>query len=79
MKSPLTGKEMKVQIEPRSFNYRKESFTIKFHFYLCEDSEEKFEDEIFSTLNNTQVLNKYRAKHNIPFAHEIIELRNSFD
>ena len=69
---------MKVQIEPRSFNYRKESFTIKFHYYLCEDSGEKFEDENFSALNNTQVLNKFRAKHNIPFAHEIIELRNKY-
>lgn len=78
MKSPLTGKEMKVQFEPRSLKYRKESFTIMFQYYLCEDSGEKFEDEVFAHLNNTQVLNKYRAKNNMPFTHEIIDLRKRY-
>lgn len=78
MISPLTGKEMKVQIEPRTINYRKESFTIKFHTYLCEDSGKQFENEKFVSINYIQVLNQYRAKYNLPFTHEIIDLRKRF-
>lgn len=78
MLSPITGKEMKVQSEARTFIYRKESFTTRFHYYLCEDSGQRFEDERFARINHVQVLNKYRAKHNLPFQQEIAELRERY-
>lgn len=42
MKSPVTGKEMKLTKERRLMHFRKEAFEIVFHYYKCEDSGEQF-------------------------------------
>lgn len=78
MKSPITGKAMKIHIESKEFTYRKEKFEIEYHSWFCEESGEYFEDEKMANLNHTQVLNKYRAKYNLPFRREIIELRERY-
>lgn len=78
MKSPITNKEMKLIKEKRSLNFRKESYEIVFHTYLCEDSAEKFTDTKLGELNTNQVYNKYREKHNIPFPDEIKQLREKY-
>ncbi len=67
MKSPFTDKEMTVAKEMREMTFRKESFPVVFHYYVCEETKEQFEDEHFSTLNYNQVVNQYRVRHNIPF------------
>jgi len=67
MKSPFTGKDMKVAKEWREMNFRKETFPVMFHYFICEDTGEQFEDELFSALNYNQVVNQYRVRHNIPF------------
>ena len=78
MKSPITGKEMKLIKEKRVMQFRKESIEIWFHFYLCEDSKEKFESTELSELNQIQVLNEYRVKNHIPFPDEIAEIRHNY-
>lgn len=78
MKSPITNKEMKLIKEKRYLNFRKESYEIVFHAYLCEESGEKFTDTKLDVLNTTQVYNKYREKHNIPFPEEIKQLRENY-
>lgn len=75
MKSPFTGNEMKVAKEWRDMTFRKETFQVLFHFYICEDTKEQFEDEHFSILNNNQVVNQYRVRHHIPFPEQIQEIR----
>jgi len=67
MKSPYTGKEMELKVEPRELEYRKEKFTIQSHTYLCADTEEQFETQQQAELNYNQVINQYRAKHQFPF------------
>lgn len=79
MKSPITGKEMSVGKELRDMTYRKETYTVWFHYYQCEDTEEKFEDEHFSALNYNQVVNQYRVRHRIPFPEQIKEIRQKYD
>ncbi len=78
MKSPITGKEMKLIKEQRSMDFRKETFEIVFHYYKCEDSGEQFTTTSIDDVNLNQVYNQYRNKFNIPFPDEIIRIRKKF-
>lgn len=78
MKSPITGKEMKLTKERRSMDFRKETFEIVFHYYKCEDSEEQFTTTSLDEVNMNQVYNQYRDKFNIPFPDEIIRIREKY-
>ena len=42
MKSPLTGKEMKLVSEPSTMDYKGKTYNVIHHFYLCELSNEQF-------------------------------------
>jgi hypothetical protein len=66
MNSPITGKPMRLLREQRVIPFRKENFDVVFHYWLCEETGEQFEDEKQADLNINQVYNQYRAKHNIP-------------
>jgi len=78
MKSPITGKEMKLTKERRSMDFRKEAFEIVFHFYKCEDSGEQFTTTALDEVNMNQVYNQYRDKFNITFPDEIIKIRSKY-
>ncbi|HYG37242.1 MAG TPA: type II TA system antitoxin MqsA family protein [Cytophagales bacterium] len=78
MKSPITGKEMKLITERRLMDFRKETFEIVFHYYKCEDSEEQFTTTALDEVNMNQVYNQYRDKFNIPFPDEIIKIREKY-
>ncbi len=74
MKSPITGKEMKLIKAHRSMNFRKETVEIVFHYYICEDSKEQFTTTALDELNMNQVYSRYRDKFNIPFPDEIARI-----
>ncbi|TVQ06946.1 MAG: DUF4065 domain-containing protein [Bacteroidetes bacterium] len=78
MKSPITGKEMKLIKERRSMDFRKETFCIVFHYYKCEDSGEQFTTTSLDDVNMNQLYNQYRDKFNIPFPDEIIKIRQKY-
>lgn len=78
MKSPITGKEMKLIKERRSMDFRKETFEIVFHYYKCKDSGEQFTTTSLDEVNMNQVYNQYRGKFNIPFPDEIIRIREKY-
>lgn len=78
MKSPVTGKEMKLIRERRSMDFRKETFEIVFHYYKCEDSGEQFTTTTLDEVNINQVYNQYRNRFNIPFPDEIIKIREKY-
>ena len=69
----IVGKEM------RNMTYRKETYPVVFHYYQCEETGEKFEDEHFSTLNFNQVVNQYRVRHHIPFPEQIVAIRQKYN
>lgn len=71
MKSPITGSEMILQKEKRTLSFRKEEFEVEYHYYLCTDSKEQFEDDQLADLNVTQVYNQYRERLKLPFPDEI--------
>ncbi|HET6254577.1 MAG TPA: type II toxin-antitoxin system antitoxin SocA domain-containing protein [Puia sp.] len=79
MKSPHTGKAMKLLKEKKTLEFRKESFEIIYHYYKCEDTGEEFVDEEIGDLNLDQVYNAYRAKHKLPFTEEIKRIRSQYD
>jgi len=78
MKSPITGKPMKIYKEPGTLSFRKEKFEIMYHYFLCEDTGERFTSDELDQLNTTQVHNQYREKHGIPFPDEIREIRKKY-
>ena len=60
MKSPLTGKEMKLMSEPSTLRYKGKEYDVIHHFYLCELTKEEFTtteldeknlEELYSQIN----------------------------
>lgn len=78
MKSPFTGGEVRIKRESRSLLYRKESFSIVYHVYVCVDTEEEFTTDELDELNLRQVHHKYREKYGIPFQDEIRQIREKY-
>jgi putative zinc finger/helix-turn-helix YgiT family protein len=78
MKSPITGKPMTLQRETREMTFRKETFSVVFHYYRCENSGQQFTTTELDELNLTQLYNQYRSKHHIPFPDEIREIREKY-
>jgi hypothetical protein len=66
MKSPITGKPMKLQRENRKMTFRKETFSVVFHYYRCADSGQQLTTTELDELNLDQLYNQYRNKHHIP-------------
>lgn len=69
---------MLLKREKRTLSYRKESFEVVYHYFLCEDSGEQFVTDALGDLNLRQVYNQYRAKHNLPFPEEIRSIREQY-
>ena len=78
MKSPFTGGEATLQKEWASHEFRKESFDIWRHYYVCTDTGESFTTTELDELNLQQVHNLYRATHHIPFPDEIKAIREKY-
>ena len=78
MKSPYTGKEMKVVYEPRTWSFRGEEYTYIHTAYECEDSGELFTTSESDDAGFLQVTNQYRIRYGIPFTDEIIAVRKRY-
>lgn len=78
MKSPITGKEMLLTRDLDTLVYKKEEFYIAYHYYLCEDSNERFTDDRLDLLNIKQVHNQFREKYRIPFPEEMRQIREKY-
>lgn len=78
MKSPFTGKEMKLTKEKRTVSFRKQEIEYINLSYFCEQSQENFVSTELEELNIKQIHNKYRELNNIPFPEEIKKLRQQY-
>lgn len=78
MKSPITGKDMALVKERKAIEFRKETFDIVYHYYLCADSGEQFTTTAWDEVNMNQVYHQYRDTFNIPFSEEIINIREKY-
>jgi DNA-binding transcriptional regulator YiaG/uncharacterized phage-associated protein len=75
MKSPYTGKEMRLVYEQRTWNFRGEEYPYIHTAYKCEDTGEQFTTDQTDTVGFIQATNQYRAKYGIPYTDEIIAIR----
>lgn len=69
---------MQVRNEVASLVFRKEEFEVVTHYYECEDSGERFSDDLLDELSIIQVHNQYREKYGIPFPDEIRRIREGY-
>ena len=51
MKSPLTGKKMKLVSEPSTMNYKGKTYDVIHHHYLCELTNEQFTTSELDEMN----------------------------
>jgi putative zinc finger/helix-turn-helix YgiT family protein len=78
MKSPFTGGDIKLIKEKRTFEFRKLSFEIIYHYFKCIDTGEEFTNTELDELNTNQTYNQYREKEGIPFPDEITTIRSQY-
>jgi DNA-binding transcriptional regulator YiaG len=78
MKSPLTGKPMPLIRQLQTESFRKESFEIYQHYYVCVDSGGHYSTAALKELNKLQVQNKYRERYCLPFRDEIAGIRHRY-
>ncbi|MFN5442317.1 MAG: type II TA system antitoxin MqsA family protein, partial [Flavobacteriia bacterium] len=78
MKSPLTGKEMLLKRESRVLTFRKEEYSVVYHYFLCEQSGETFTSTELDQINLQQLYNQYQQQHNLPFPEEIRQIRERY-
>jgi len=69
---------MLLKFEQRALEFRKETFEVAYHFYLCEESGEQFTTTELDELNMSQLYNQYREKHKLPFPDEIKAIREKY-
>ncbi len=65
MKSPTTGKRMKLQVEKADFQFKGEHFIIQHLFYLDEDTGAHYTDENLDAVTLHQVYELYAEKHGL--------------
>ena len=78
MKSPFTGKEMKIVYETREWNFRGEMYQYIHAAWLCEDTGEEFTTDEMDDAGFLQVTNQYRRKYGIPYTDEIVAIRERY-
>lgn len=66
---------MKLRKEHRNLMFRKEEYEVVYHYFLCEDSREKFTNDELDEINLRQLYNQYRVAHKLPFPEDIKNIR----
>lgn len=79
MKSPMTGQELIPMRETRTFTFRKDEFTIMYHFLREPDGSDQYTTTELDEVNINQLYNQYRDKYNLPFPDEIKAIRDKYE
>lgn len=74
----MTTNQTKQLTESRTVRFRKESFEILYHYFKDSETGETLENDDLYELNQRQVYNQYREKYNLPFPHEIKDIREQY-
>lgn len=62
MKSPLTGREMILMSEPDTLEYKGKTYDVIHHFYLCEQTNERFTTTELDELNLKELENEVNVQ-----------------
>jgi hypothetical protein len=60
MKSPLTGREMKLMSEPSTLDYKGKTYNVIHHYYLCELSNEQFTTTELDEMNLLELNKQFK-------------------
>ena len=78
IKSPFSGKPMRVVYEPEIMEFRGEKFHYTHIAFRDDEAGEQFTTTESDMACYNQVTNQYREKHGIPYVDEIIETRKKY-
>jgi transcriptional regulator with XRE-family HTH domain/uncharacterized phage-associated protein len=72
------NKQLRQEKKVHKLEFRKEEFTIVYHYLIDTKTGEAFTTEELDDLNLAQVHNQYRSKYGIPFIDEIKAIREQY-
>lgn len=61
------------------FKFRKETYSIWYHYFECTQTNEAFTNEELDEINMNQVYNQYREKYGVPFPEKITAIREKYN
>lgn len=79
MKSPFTGGSVTKKFKIETLTFRKEKFTVKRYYYICNDTGKTFSNAEVDDLVLNDVYNQYRERYGIPSPQMLKELRLKYD
>lgn len=78
MKSPFTGGKVTKKYKIETFTFRKEKFTVKRYYFVCNDTGREFtNDDVDGNVFNN-IYQQYRERHQIPSPEKLKELRDKY-
>lgn len=78
IKSPFSEGAAVLTKRDNTLNFRKDSFDVVEHFYVCQDTGEEFTTLALTGINLDQVYNQYREKYGLPFPGQIRRIREKY-
>lgn len=78
IESPFGEGNASLQRKSGTHIFRKETFDIIEHYYLCEVTGEEFTTDEIDQINLNQIYNQYRDKYGLPFPDQIKNIREKY-
>ena len=79
IESPFSDGDATLHWEADTQAFRKEEFHYCYHYYQCDETEERFVTPELANLNTAQIYNQYRAKHRFLFPDQIKAMREQYE
>ena len=78
MISPFTGGKVTRKHKLETFTFRKEKFTVKRFYFVCNDTGREFTNNDVDTQVFNDIYKQYRERHGIPSPERLKDLRNKY-
>lgn len=78
MTSPFTGGKVTKKHKLETFTFRKEKFTVKRYYFVCNDTGREFTNEEVDEQVFADIYRQYRERHRIPSPEMLKDLRSKY-
>ena len=78
MISPFTGGKVTRKHKLETFTFRKEKFTVKRFYFVCNDTGREFTNNDVDTQVFNDIYKQYRERHGIPSPERLKDLRSKY-
>ena len=78
MISPFTGGKVTKKHKLETFTFRKEKFTVKRFYFVCNDTGREFTNNDVDTQVFNDIYKQYRERHGIPSPERLKDLRSKY-